>query len=351
MIIKKIKLENIRSYLNQEIEFPDWSVLLSGDVGSGKSSVLLAIDFAFFGLRKGSGSSLLRNGESEGSVELNFEIDGREVVIKRNLRREGRNIKQESGYIMINNDKREKSAIELKQIILELLNYPRELLTKSKSLIYRYSVYTPQEQMKQILLGDKDIRLDTLRKVFGVDKYKRINENISLISGRLRERNREIAGKIFDLEDRKKEIEERREEINELRNEIGKLKPDLDAAEKELKSKKNEIKEVSEGIEKANELNKNIELIEAGINNKISEIKRCKERALELEDEIDELRKELRGKKEEKIEGKEHSEKEIKRLELRAKEITKRIHEFTIRKKQSSDLIEKISSMDTCPVC
>ncbi|MCG2717487.1 MAG: AAA family ATPase, partial [Nanoarchaeota archaeon] len=78
MIIKKIRLENIRSYVNQEIELPQSSVLLSGDIGSGKSTVLLAIDFALFGLRKPdlSGASLLRNGTTNGSVEMHFEIEG-----------------------------------------------------------------------------------------------------------------------------------------------------------------------------------------------------------------------------------------------------------------------------------
>jgi len=43
MEIKKVYLENIRSYKEAEIEFPAGRVLLSGDIGSGKSSVLLAV--------------------------------------------------------------------------------------------------------------------------------------------------------------------------------------------------------------------------------------------------------------------------------------------------------------------
>ena len=83
MRLNKIKLQNIRSYLSEEIEFPEGSVLLSGDIGSGKSTILLAIDFALFGLRKGSlsGGSLLRNGKNVGGVELYFEIDGKNVVV------------------------------------------------------------------------------------------------------------------------------------------------------------------------------------------------------------------------------------------------------------------------------
>src|SRR3989344_9022661 len=182
MILKNIKLENIRSYMDQEIDFPEGSLMLSGDIGSGKSSILLAIEFVLFGLRRNdlTGESLLRNGKRKGSVELSFMIDDKDIVIKRTLKKVGENIVQDSGYISINNDKREKSAIELKEIILNLLNYPKEMLTR-KSLVYRYSVYTPQEEMKHILLGDKDLRLDTLRKVFDIDKYKRIRENSKIL--------------------------------------------------------------------------------------------------------------------------------------------------------------------------
>ena len=75
MLIKKVKLRNIRSYKEAEINFPTGSTLLSGDVGSGKSTVLLAVEFALFGTRRGglSGAVLLRNGENTGSVELEFE--------------------------------------------------------------------------------------------------------------------------------------------------------------------------------------------------------------------------------------------------------------------------------------
>ena len=67
MKIKKIILENIRSYEHQEITFPEGSVLLSGDIGTGKTSVLLGIEFALFGLQPGQkGSMLLRNGSDYG---------------------------------------------------------------------------------------------------------------------------------------------------------------------------------------------------------------------------------------------------------------------------------------------
>ena len=49
MRIKTLKLQNIRSYSSQTIAFPHGTILLAGDIGSGKSTILLAIEFALFG--------------------------------------------------------------------------------------------------------------------------------------------------------------------------------------------------------------------------------------------------------------------------------------------------------------
>ena len=96
MIFKKLELKNIRSYAHQEIEFPAGSFLLSGEVGSGKTSILLALEYALFGLQPGQkGSSLLRNNEILGEVSLEFEIDGKIVNIERKLRRTSKGVSNE----------------------------------------------------------------------------------------------------------------------------------------------------------------------------------------------------------------------------------------------------------------
>ncbi len=95
MKIKKITLNNIRSYDHQEIEFLEGSTLLSGDIGSGKTSILLGIEFAFFGLQPGQrGSFLLRNGTNNGGVKIEFELEGKKILIERTLKR-GKTISQD----------------------------------------------------------------------------------------------------------------------------------------------------------------------------------------------------------------------------------------------------------------
>jgi len=117
---------------------------LAGDIGTGKSSVLLALDFALFGIRRGelSGSDLLRHGKSNGFVEVEFDIGRKNIIVRRTLRRKKDSVSQDSGYIVIDGIKSELSPTEIKSKILELFGYPAELLAKAKSVIFRYTVYT-----------------------------------------------------------------------------------------------------------------------------------------------------------------------------------------------------------------
>ena len=65
MIFKTLSMNNIRSYNNHEIEFPVGTSLFEGDIGSGKSTILMAIEFALFGLGNQKGDSLLRKGSKK----------------------------------------------------------------------------------------------------------------------------------------------------------------------------------------------------------------------------------------------------------------------------------------------
>ena len=113
MLLKSIKLHNIRSYNEQTITFSEGSSLLLGDIGSGKTTILLAIEFALFGLIKGdvTGTTLLRHGRNDGSVELEFDISGKSVKIARRLKRKKDTITQDSGYIIMNDTKTDLTPV------------------------------------------------------------------------------------------------------------------------------------------------------------------------------------------------------------------------------------------------
>ena len=298
MLLKSVKLSNIRSYLNETISFPEGSVLLEGDIGSGKSSILLAIEYALFGIKTAhyNAYSLLRHGKSSGFVELAFNVDGKDYIIHRKLKRSKNDIKQEAGYIIKNGLKKDGTATELKSEIFEILGYPKELLSKGKDIIYRFTVYTPQEEMKQILFEDKDIRLDTLRKVFDIDKYKRIRENTTLFLRYLKEKKRENEGMISDLVEKKKQKDEREKEIKEIEAEIKKLMPKLEEIKDNSNKKENELKKNEDDIKKLNDLK-----LEFNENN--VELRNRNVQKKQKEKEINELEEEVKGLEEELEEG------------------------------------------------
>ncbi len=213
MLLQSITLKNIRSYVDQKIAFPSGTVLLAGDIGSGKSTILLAIEFALFGLLRGDvdGASLLRNGAREGIVELKFLLD-KEYVIQRVLKRGKDRVSQEAGWLLSDGMRKDGTAQELRAWMLDLLGYPKEFLTKSKALLFRYTVFTPQEEMKRILFEDKDARLETLRRVFDVDKYKRIKENAQIYVRQLKQERSLLEGITIDLESKRNAVKLKQEE-------------------------------------------------------------------------------------------------------------------------------------------
>ena len=357
MLIKSLKLENIRSYTNQIFEFPLGSVLLSGDIGSGKSSILSAIEFALFGIKRKelSGASLLRHGAKQGSVELNFDIDGKDIIVKRNLKRGPKDVKQDTGYIIQNGLKKEATAVELRSILFNLLGFPSDLVSRSKDLVYRYTVYTPQEQMKEILLGDVESRLDTLRRVFGIDKYKRIRANTFVLSRQLKDKINLSKGQISDLEEKKLLRDGKKEGINDLNIKIDELNPLLEKVKSALKLKKEDLDTIEKEIIHLNKLKSDINTSKANLINFESQSKRNKEQLNLIQEEVLKLREEIRGK--EVIDTKFLKEDIIKRntdikdLEVKVVQINQIIGSLEGRKHVSEALKQKIGNISNCPTC
>ena len=352
MILKRIILNNIRSYKNQEIAFPEGSVLLSGDVGSGKTSILIGIEFALFGLQPGQrGASLLRNGEKEGGVVLEFEADNKNVVVERTLKR-GKTISQDYCAITIDGEKREFSVTELKDKVLGILGYPREF-SKKQNILYKFTVYTPQEEMKQIILEDPETRINTLRHVFGIDKYKKILENVSMLASKLREEKRLKEGLIEYLEQDKANLSSKEDELEAKHY-------NLASVEKELFLKIEKRKKIQEGkdetarkIEERNKLQQEIEKTKIMISNKKETLLNNTKVSEQIESQI----KELLDLKFNEEEGKELEQqidfrkKEKEQLNEENLKITFQINSLNIKNQENEAVKSKIREIEICPTC
>jgi DNA repair protein SbcC/Rad50 len=223
LIIRELEMMNIRSYEQALIRLPLGRTLFEGDIGSGKSTILMAIEFALFGLGSETGASLLKLGKQEGRVRMKFEVDGREFEVSRGLERRGGRVQQTDGLLTTPEEELNLSPRELKEKVLEVLEFNEAPDPKAQSLIYRYAVYTPQEEMKEILSMGPDVRLQTLRRAFRIEDYKIAGENASEIGRELRGDIRELEGLGTGLERLKLELDEAKKEEREQREAVGSL--------------------------------------------------------------------------------------------------------------------------------
>lgn len=353
MILKKLRLKNIRSYKEAEIVFPEGSLLLMGDIGSGKTSVLLAIEFALFGLQPGQkGNSLMRNNEEEASVALEFEVDDNQVTIERSLKKSGKSMAQADTSISVNNERFDGSVTEIKNKILSLLNYPPEFAKKTNDL-YRFTVYTPQEEMKQIIQESNDTRLNTLRHVFGIDKYKRIEENISLLTSKIRQEIRVKEAEMGNQEQKNQQLQEKKDSLIIHESKLIDIETELENLLKIKIEKQTEIDELNKKMNEKNKLDNEKDKSELTLNNK-------KDLIIGYDKEIRNMNEQIKNANAFNFEEKdiELTKNRIKTQEQLLKELNDQ-YIIIITKNQGSDakvkdlktLIEKISSLDKCTTC
>ena len=351
MKLNKLSLKNIRSYKLQEIDFPIGSTLLAGDIGAGKTTVLLAIEFALFGLQPGQrGSSLLANGEESGIVSLECEIEGDIISIERRLKRGSKTIGQEYASFTFNGTTSELSITELKTKILELLGYPEEFVKKT-NLLYRYTVYSPQEEMKQIILEDAETRLDILRHIFGIDKYRKIKDNLLIVGAHLRERARSLQFEAKDIEIYKSKliegtqllnlVEKKIKESDELIVQTKAKRKTLEKERDALKEKLVEKQTLEKEVEKANVLlsNKGQYLFEHEKELRLLEASVADQRVFDQK-MYDSLLSEIFMKK-----------KDVEEYHKNIIEISSSINSINLKKQEDAERKRRIFNIDICPTC
>lgn len=169
----QLRVQNIRSYGEAvTIDFSPGISLFSGDIGSGKSTILSAIEFGLFGLGDVKSTHLLRHNQKQGEVSLTFIAGEEEYTISRTLVRSKKGVNQ--GPCSLTGPLGEEiyAPADLKPKVLSILGFHEQPDPKATSRIFRYAIYTPQEAMKAVLSMKEDQRLDILRRAFGIEQYR-----------------------------------------------------------------------------------------------------------------------------------------------------------------------------------
>jgi DNA repair protein SbcC/Rad50 len=217
MKLISLTLDHIRSYVHQTIQFYSDSQVITGDIGSGKSTILYAIEFALFGNLKydTTGQSLLRHGAKKGSVTLTFSLHQDIYEIHRTLVQTKTSVASSNGYMKKNGMLTELTSSQLKAYIAEITQFPVQNLD-----VYRYCVYCAQEQMKTLIQGQIQDRITSFREMFGLNHYQRIVQQSDILKRFIKEKTQFIEGQLTRVPIVEQQIEQVTTYIKQLQIEL-----------------------------------------------------------------------------------------------------------------------------------
>ena len=256
MRIETVVLENIRSHVNSKVDFKKGFNCLVGGLGTGKSSILYAIDFVLFGDPLGrSYDYLLREGADIGKVALKFIHNGKEYTIIRALRRRNNRISQDmeqlkffEGEKLIASHKNEAVAEQLKAI------------TGLDQDLFRELIWIRQEHLKELLDVRPRERQKRLDELFGLSDYEVAWKNLGEL-GRDYKKEKEILEKDYDVV----AINEIQQEYNKSVEELARLDEELQSIRKILVEKEASLHQIEERLKSLEEMQAKMEAVEREI--------------------------------------------------------------------------------------
>jgi DNA repair protein SbcC/Rad50 len=347
MILNSLIIENIRSYDHEEVIFPQGISLFEGDIGSGKSTVLMAIEFALFGLGSQKAESLLAKKSETGFVILEFSVDNEKYEIRRGLKRKNSGVNQDpkNSWIKVAGVTEPLSPSELKQRVLQILKFNEPADPKAESKIFRYAIFTPQEAMKEVL-SDSKKRLETIRKAFGIEDYSIAQSNAKEVLSEIKTKSAVFAERFSDMSQLESEIKDSKRKKNQLEIDISSKQKQVKILENDEKIKLVELKELQE---KNNEKIK-LELKKESLEERIESDKKrtdvieqeFKEFEVELREKNEKLEKLVDIKKPETEKSISHIESEIQKFQRINNESIKLESEKNNLKTDITELKEKI---------
>ncbi len=354
MQLRRLRLRNIRSYESADLELGPGTTLIAGDVGTGKTSLLYAVEMALFGFAEVEATYLVRHGAIHAEVAVTLEDEGHTYEIGRAFRRLTRRGKEtfEVERLSYSEDgsRAAYSATELRQRVIDLFRFPDNPNPRAHSDLWRWAVYVPQERMREVLVQDPLERLETVRKALGLERYHTAAENAKEVAAEIRqilrirkEESEHLLHWVTELSDRTAELDRlelRRIEVRELesheRARLAEAEVARAAGENALSALLGDVREL-EGLEREDRRDdegiRDAERRLVALRSELEQSGTAGLRAKELADRIHELEGD-RGELERQRVG---FEAERERVELRARQLALARADLATQERRAAD--------------
>ncbi len=255
MILKEINLKNIRSHENTLIRFSEGVNVITGNTGSGKSSILMGIQYALFGKigeGQGEGKLLLRRGKANGAITINFTEEGSEYIVTRGLKRVKDAVRNDDSENEIIKDGKkidlQNRAMDINSYILKILKISSPAPTKTFEAI----TYIKQDELKDLIFENGQSKQEYIDQLLQLNKYADTFDKLKEVINRI-ERELESSRLEESLSGDENEIIQIEADVGKLELNNADALKNLHTLELDLKSNEDSLEKIDRDIKIARE--------------------------------------------------------------------------------------------------
>lgn len=324
MIINRLRLEKWKVFDDKEFSFEEGVNIVEGKNYSGKTSFIQGIYFALFNetlYKQLTAKELIKEGEKEASVELDFTINSQEYRIRRNI--SGEKIIREESYLY-----RLENGVQVEE--LESVSKKGEKLRKLEDLFkinkrYIKNVNFIQEgSIFKLLINPESKILEDIYQILQLDYFSELNDYCIQIG-------KELDKKIKSFETKFSEASEKFDNIN----------LDLNNIEKEIDEKNKLQTDLKAMIDDSKKILENYSKLEQIINKKeriLSKIKNEEEKQALIQKGLENLQNDLNSMK--------MLEKELNTLKEKSELYEKNKIQLESLNKEKKDIEHKLNRLN-----
>jgi exonuclease SbcC len=241
LIVRRVRLVNILSHENTEVEFPDGVVAIVGPNGAGKSSIVDSIYLALFSgpqidIRGGRKEHIVTRGRDRGEVHVEFEVGGRRYLVSRVVDTRGTS---QAALYSLEGSSRRLRAERIDSVVAEV-GRVLGLSTLSGSelrKLVRSTVVALQGELTRIVDLEDSERKQLILSLLGLGYLERASRAVKEVA----KEGERLRG---ELRARERVLEERRRELERLRREEAALAGEIARLERELASRRAELSQL-----------------------------------------------------------------------------------------------------------